>query len=171
VCSFVNAILFNKIVSGVSTLSDIYYLAQKEKDGKILDASGNRTTTGVLCEIDVPDGKTFYLAYANAWITDMNAAGQDNAEIKLEEDDTGANTQVGEIKVIGNAASVTDNAIQQGEVSGMDLFSEFKGKLVFVNTSGGAVKVRLRVSSIAGAAQVRGTIRGWTETNGESPAV
>jgi hypothetical protein len=51
---------------GVSTMSDILFLAVKEYDSKILENSGNRTIACVLCEIDVPDGNTFYLAYANA---------------------------------------------------------------------------------------------------------
>ena len=76
----------------------------------------------------------------------------DNAEIKLEEDNTAANTQVGEIKAVGVASSTADNAIEQSQLSGHDLFSEFKGKLIFANTSGSPKKVRLRVSSINGAA-------------------
>lgn len=158
-------------MGGGATLSDIMFLAVKEFGSKILDASGNLTATGVLCEVDVPNGKTFYLAYANAWITDLAASFSDSAEIKLEEDNTGANTQIGEIKAIGYATSTADNSVQNGQVSAMDLFQEFKGKQIFVNTSGSDKKIRLRVSSINGSANVRGTIRGWTETNGETPQI
>jgi hypothetical protein len=152
-------------------MSDIMFLAKKEYDNKTLDDSGNLTTTGVLCEFDVPDGKTFYLAYANAWINDLLANGNDKAEIKLEEDFTATDTQVGETKHIGNASSTADNAVQQGTISALDLFSEFKGAQIFVNNSGAVKKVRLRVSANTGTSDVRGTIRGWTETNGTDPVI
>lgn len=149
-------------------MSDMALLAKKEFDSKTLEDSGTRTDAGVLCEVDVPDGQSFYLAYANAWITDFSAAS-DHAIIELQEDHTGADTQVGEDKGVGITASTSDNAQEQGQLSGADLFSELKGKLIFSNTSGLAKKVKLRVTSVTGAANVRGTIRGWTETNGADP--
>jgi len=57
-------------------VSDIEYLAVKEKEGKLVQNDGNRTTTGDLCTLTASSGKDMYFASAkiNAKVTGTAAA-------------------------------------------------------------------------------------------------
>ncbi len=164
--SFINAILFNKIVSGASTLSDIMFLAKKEFDNKLFtETSSEFTTTGVKITRTPASGKTYYLAKAKVVLVgggDTTYSGEILVHCQVKFDGT----------VIDNFSIAGFMEEGAGEGPGWGMSGVMPETTVIGKSFDGdaAKKVEVECIAITGTnVSAHVTLVGWEENTGTSP--
>lgn len=127
-------------------LSDIEYMSKKQFDGKLLQADGNRTTSGVIASITPATGKTFYVA-GGSCSTRMSGTQQGRCQLR-------------------NDTVVIEE--WEGSASAIPTWFAFQTK--GVSLVGNGVKTfDMNHSSIIGSPSISAMLYGFIENDADSP--
>jgi len=141
-------------------VSDIEFLAVKEKEGKIRSAEGFLSVTGDLATLTANTGKDMYLAKAKCCVF-LRASANDISEARIELKLNGVIIETVQIAIQGSSGTSSGKGMGYGDY-------EFKniGRKVLAGQI-----IKLEVAAIPTTSDVEGFIECFEETTGEDPRI
>ena len=150
--------IFPAISGGVSTLSDIMFLAKKEFDGKLRKTEGNKGTTGVLATLTANTGKDMYIARAKYVFAIDNTFAMESVLDKVE---LQINWTVVETALFSSFSNSSDAGVGSMEYE----FKDIGHKVI-----AGQI-IKLQVITLDSGVQVEGFVECWEEDTGTDPSI